>query len=156
MQQQDLQDFTKVLRGEQEFEMATLPLGKVSIDFPQHIIGEGSFGQVLLGVLHGEGSNSIPVAVKRVRNISGLAQLVGRKTLIDEAQNRQGLRHPNIVCLFGTCIIRGKFHLVMDKCALTLKALLYAPELGSATSSLRRDEIDTILLGITRGLSLSS
>ncbi len=73
--------------------------------FRNHVLGEGSFGVVYLGVLHG---NKVAVKVfKRLKTLSfkGADKTEEREQFLSEVQSMSDLRHDNIQAIRGYCIL---------------------------------------------------
>lgn len=151
-EQQALQEFTSMLQGTHESEIATLEQGTVSIESPDPTRDNGSFGTVLFGILRDDDGVSIPIATKKYRKVTASSEFAERKALINEAECCRGLFHNNIICLLGTCIIQNQFHLVMDQCDLSLAHVLSQMKQSDTHTTLSLDDKERILCSITKGL----
>lgn len=153
-QYQAVQQFTLELQEAQESEMATLEEQDITLDTPENILGEGSFNQVLAGMLSdATNGDEVSVAIKRVRPVRGKLQFAEQKALIAQAQCWQGLQHKNIVCLLGTCIIQNRFHLVLERCDFSLHELLFEEIPENTLPRFTSSDKETIVRGISRGLA---
>ncbi|GBG35148.1 Protein kinase, putative, partial [Hondaea fermentalgiana] len=135
----------------EELEAASLSSDQAYVKAPLQVLGEGQFGQVVLGALRRGDGSEVEAAIKRVKSSGRHMQLREQQALMREAASWNGLQHDNIVCLLGTCIIQNRFHIVMDKCDMSLDDLLYESETG-ATLALTLDDKEAVLRGIARGL----
>ncbi|GBG27743.1 Mitochondrial dicarboxylate/tricarboxylate transporter DTC [Hondaea fermentalgiana] len=150
-QRQALERLTLRLVQAEEFEAASLRSDQVYVKAPLQVLGEGQFGQVVLGALRRSDGSEVEMAIKRVKPNGRRMQFREQQALMREAASWNGLEHANIVCLLGTCIIQNRFHLVMDKCDLSLDDLLYESETGTAVA-LALDDKEAVLRGIACGL----
>ncbi|GBG31629.1 Protein kinase, putative [Hondaea fermentalgiana] len=147
-----MERLTRSLIQAEELEAASLSSDRVFIKAPLQVLGEGQFGQVVLGVYRRDDGSEVETAIKRVKPNGRRMQLHEHQALMREAANWNGLEHANIVCLLGTCIIENRFHLVMDKCDMSLDDLLYESEADAATLALSLDDKEAVLRGVARGL----
>jgi len=76
------------------------------------ILGRGSFGAVIGASLHG-----LPVAVKVPRIAKDKTQQKDLAALLNEIRILRRVRHPNIVCFFGACVVpsSGEISLVLER-----------------------------------------
>ncbi|GBG31147.1 Protein kinase, putative [Hondaea fermentalgiana] len=148
---QALERLTLSLLHAEELEAASLSSDRVFIKAPLQVLGEGHFGQVVLGVFRRDDESEVETAIKRAKPNGRRMQLHEQQALMREAASWRGLEHANIVCLLGTCIIENSFHLVMDKCDMSLENLLFMFK-ADAASSMNPDDQKAVLRGVARGL----
>ncbi|GBG31148.1 Protein kinase, putative [Hondaea fermentalgiana] len=151
-QRRAIERLTRSLVQAEELEAASLSSDQAFIKAPLQVLGEGQFGQVVLGVFQRDDGSEVETAIKRVKPNGRRMQFREQQALMREAASWNGLEHANIVCLLGTCIIENRFHLVMDKCDMSLDDLLCESEADAATLALSLDEKEAVLRGIARGL----
>lgn len=70
-------------------------------------LGQGSAGQVFKGVL----PSGQAVAIKHIYKTNS------RDSFTREVEGLSRIRHPNLVCLFGTCVEDGDMYLVYEFCS---------------------------------------
>ncbi|CAJ0955393.1 unnamed protein product, partial [Mesorhabditis belari] len=75
-------------------------------------VGEGAFGEVFLGTLQLDTDRSLPVAVKRLKNVTVLAEQ--KEQFVSEARLCRRLHHENIVKFRGVMVEKTPFLMVLE------------------------------------------
>eukprot|EP00512_Aurantiochytrium_limacinum_P011316 CAMPEP_0171589352 /NCGR_PEP_ID=MMETSP0961-20121227/14791_1 /TAXON_ID=87120 /ORGANISM="Aurantiochytrium limacinum, Strain ATCCMYA-1381" /LENGTH=926 /DNA_ID=CAMNT_0012148621 /DNA_START=90 /DNA_END=2867 /DNA_ORIENTATION=+ len=113
--------------------------GGLSFERSRDVPMQGSFGFAISSVWRGQ--------YVVLRKTQPQHPLMNDLDLLYAAQSWQVIRHPNIVQLYGTCILENNVNLITERCHQSLQNLLY-----NYNASLSLDQEDTIIKGIVRGL----